>query len=181
MQTQTRGVTLSSASLVVKFVRWPAEADLRRYWERKGVPRLLVVEAGAQPPMCTDANEDWVRAPISRLDLDVRVRALRQRCYSRQLPILDPTGALYFEGRSVILSSIQTDLMDPLVEQFGEVVYRQELERRLSIRVTSPTRNSLDLHILRLRRRLAKISLAIRTAWGRGYLLDRAAAAEDVA
>jgi DNA-binding response OmpR family regulator len=165
-----------SNSMTVKFVRWPAEAERRHYWKRRGVPCLLVVEAGAQPPISTDTNEDWIRAPISRTDLEVRVRALRQRNSNLHLPVLDPTGTLSFESRSVILSTTQTELMEPLVKQFGEVVYREELQERLSSRATRPTRNSLDLHILRLRRRLGSIGLIIRTAWGRGYLLDRVAA-----
>jgi hypothetical protein len=155
----------------VKFVRWPAEANLRNYCRREGIPCLLVVEGGAQPPVCTEIGEDWVRAPISRRDLDSRVEALLHRIDRGLVPVLDSTGTLYFNNNSLIMSETQADLMELFVVRFGAVVYRRELEERLSARVSSPTRNSLDLHIMRLRRRLASIELGIRTAWGRGYLL----------
>ncbi len=136
------------------------------------MPRLLVVEGGAEPPVCSDPQEDWVRAPISRPDLDARVRTLRYRAYGRKTPRLDATGTLYFDNQSVTVSSTQFELMELFVERFGEVVCRNELENRLAGRDSGATRNSLDLHIMRLRRRLSAVNLAIRTAWGRGYILE---------
>jgi len=88
------------------------------------------------------------------------------------MPKLDSTGMLYFGAHSITISNTQTELMNLLIEQFEEVVYRHELERRLAERTPRPTRNSLDLHIMRLRRRLSSIDLVIRTAWGRGYVLE---------
>jgi DNA-binding winged helix-turn-helix (wHTH) protein len=37
----------------------------------------------------------------------------------------------------------------------------------------APGRNALDVHVLRLRRRLAPVGLGIRTVRSRGYLLER--------
>ncbi|GAA0247606.1 hypothetical protein GCM10010492_54140 [Saccharothrix mutabilis subsp. mutabilis] len=160
----------------VKFIRWPADAELRRQYSGKGIPRLLVVEGGAQPPMCSDPHEDWVRAPISRRDLEARVASLRQRARDRT-PVLDPTGTLRFGRASVTVSTTQIELMELFLARFGEVVYRAELEQRLARRLPRPTRNSLDLHIMRLRRRLEPVNLSLRTAWGRGYLLEPGPAA----
>ncbi|WP_428966938.1 winged helix-turn-helix domain-containing protein [Micromonospora fluostatini] len=158
----------------VMFVRWPAQSDLRNQARRDGVPRLLVVEAGAEPPICDDPIEDWVRAPISRVDLNARVITLKNRLVSRRLPVLDSAGKLSMGAASITISSAQAVLMEMLIEQFGDVVYREELTQRLSDRVVRPTRNLLDLHIMRLRRRLLPLGLVIRTAWGRGYLLELA-------
>lgn len=36
----------------------------------------------------------------------------------------------------------------------------------------TPRRNALDVHVLRLRRRIAPVGLAIRTVRSRGYLLE---------
>lgn len=131
-----------------------------------------MVEAGARPPVCNDPFEDWVRAPISRDDLDARVRALQNRLNSRQIPTLDSAGTLTFGSHSITISNVQAELMELLIEHFREVVYRHELSQRLAERVHKPTRNSLDLHIMRLRRRLSPTDLVIRTAWGRGYSLE---------
>ncbi|MFD5556883.1 winged helix-turn-helix domain-containing protein [Streptomyces sp. NPDC127068] len=132
-----------------------------------------MVEGGAEPPLCSDPHEDWVRAPISRIDLDARVAALRHRATSRRTPVLDASGTLYYDTRSVSISTTQTELMALFVERFEAVVHRDELRRRLAgAAECSPTRNSLDLHIMRLRRRLDPVHLSIRTAWGKGYLLE---------
>ena len=146
---------MGGASSDVMFVRWPAQTDLRNRCKREGVPRLLVVEAGARPPVCNDPFEDWVRAPIARADLDARVRALQNRLDHRQTPTLDSAGTLTFGPYSITVSNVQTELMELFVEHFREVVYRHELTQRLAERVPKPTRNSLDLHIMRLRRRLS--------------------------
>ncbi|MEX2971732.1 helix-turn-helix domain-containing protein [Streptomyces sp. C184] len=122
--------------------------------------------------MSVGPREDWVRAPISRLDLTARVTALKHRAYGRETPALDAAGTLIFGTQSVTISSTHADIMELLVTRFGEVVHRSELMERLVRRTPYPTRNALDLHIMRLRRRLAPVGLAIRTAWGRGYLLE---------
>ena len=42
----------------------------------------------------------------------------------------------------------------------------------------TPTRNALDVHVLRFRRRVAPIGLELRTVRARGYLLQAGPAAE---
>jgi DNA-binding response OmpR family regulator len=163
---------LLSSNDAVKFVRWPAQADLRTYCKEEGIPCLLIVEGKARPPLCIDAREDWVRSPISREDVEARVKALKCRVNARNNPIIDSTGVLYFNDQSLILSNTQATLMEAFVARFKEVVHRSELERVLAECLSSPTRNSLDLHIMRLRRRITMVNLHIRTVWGRGYLLE---------
>jgi len=156
----------------VVFVRWPAQADLRSRYQLEGIPRLLVVEGGAVPPVSNDPIEDWARQPISRVDLDARVNALQNRFDSRRVPRIDSAGILRFGSHSITISTTQAQLMALLVDRFGEVVYRNEFTNYLATRATTLTRNSLDLHIMRLRRRLQSIDLSIRTVWGRGYILE---------
>jgi DNA-binding response OmpR family regulator len=162
------------------FVRWPAQAHLRTRFRKEGVPRLLVVEGGAQPPISNDPVEDWVRPPVSRDDLKARVEALQQRFNRRRVPTIDSTGTLSFGRHSITISTTQTELMRVLVDRFGEVVHRIELLECLATRAPTLNRNSLDLHIMRLRRRLLPIDLSIRTVWGRGYMLENAAASEVI-
>ncbi|WBB50249.1 winged helix-turn-helix domain-containing protein [Verrucosispora sp. WMMA2044] len=156
----------------VKFVRWPAERHLRDLCRQERIPCLLVVEGGAEPPVCSDPREDWVRTPISPSDLDARVAALRQRSHDRRTPVLDPAGTLSFRTASVVMSSTHLELMDLFVERFGQVVYRWELMAILTKRDSTSTRNALDLHIMRMRKRIAPLDLDIVTAWGRGYALE---------
>jgi hypothetical protein len=170
--TGSTPASIRGANTDVTFVRWPAQVELRNECERAGTPRLLVVEAGASPPVCTDPFEDWVRTPITRDDLDARVRALRNRLGSRQSLALDPSGTLTFGLHSIALSSLQTEMMELFVAHFGEVVHRDDLALRLAPHTQNASRNSLDLHIMRLRRRLSSTGLIIRTVWRRGYVLE---------
>lgn len=164
---------MSSRKTDVIFVRWPVQADLRNRCRLEGVPRLLVVEGCAEPPVSNDPTEDWVRPPISRGDLEARVKALRNRFNSRRAPTIDSAGTVSFGGHSVTISTTQAELMALLIERFREVVYRNEFTHCLAL-PASTTRNALDLHIMRLRRKLVPIGLSIRTVWGRGYILDTA-------
>nr|AGS49552.1 OmpR family regulator [uncultured bacterium esnapd9] len=135
---------------------------------------MLVVEGGARPPVSIDPVEDWVRPPVSRDDLEARVKALQNRFNSRRLPTLDSAGTLTFGRHSITISTTQAELMQLLIERFGKVVYRNEFVHCLATRMPTLNRNSLDLHIMRLRRRLLPIDLSIRTVWGRGYMLENA-------
>nr|WP_272924017.1 winged helix-turn-helix domain-containing protein [Streptomyces sp. SID3343] len=88
------------------------------------------------------------------------------------MPSIDREGVLRFGGRRLSLSPAEADLMRVLVESFQEVVPRDSLVRRVWPGDCAQRRNALDLRILRLRRRIGCLQLSIRTAWGRGYLLD---------
>lgn len=162
-------------------MQWPAEQDRRDELRRAGQPRLLLVERGA-PPIPTDELEDWIRLPADDLDLRVRVEALRRRTNHDvgAMPVLDDDGVLRLGDRWVSLPPVETRLTQALLERFGAVVSREVLARS-GWPGGSPGRNALDVHVLRLRRRLAPLRLAIRTVRSRGYLLERADAGGQVA
>jgi two-component system, OmpR family, response regulator len=165
----------------VALVHWPAEQDRRDELRRAGQPRLLLVERGA-PPIPSDELEDWIRLPADDLDLRVRVEALRRRTGSDagNVPALDDDGVLRMGDRWVSLPPVEARLTRALLERFGAVVSRDALARS-GWPTGSPGRNALDVHVLRLRRRLSPLRLAIRTVRSRGYLLERADGAGQVA
>ncbi|MFF7242987.1 winged helix-turn-helix domain-containing protein [Embleya sp. NPDC008237] len=137
------------------------------------MPCLLVLEGhGVSVPTGLNVLEDWVRPPISREDFGARRAALAARAQAGALPCIDREGVLRFGGRRLSLSPAEADLMRVLVESFQEVVSRESLVRRVWPGDCAQRRNALDLRILRLRRRIGSLHLSIRTAWGRGYLLD---------
>jgi len=165
----------------VALVHWPAEQDRREELRQAGQPRLLLVERGA-PPIPTDELEDWIRLPADDLDLRVRVEALRRRTHgdTGSVPVLDDDGVLRLGDRWVSLPPVEARLTAALLERFGAVVSR-DLLARSGWPGGSPGRNALDVHVLRLRRRLAPLRLAIRTVRSRGYLLERADGSGQVA
>jgi DNA-binding response OmpR family regulator len=156
----------------VKFVRWPVEAAVRAFCRRENIPCLLVVEAGAEAPVCIGPLEDWVRAPISRQDVEARVGGLLNRISSSRMPAVDATGVLHFRSNSVVVSETQAELMEKLIDNYGEVVRRSDLEERVAKHSDNCSRNALDLHVMRLRRRISALGLSIRTVRGRGYVLE---------
>lgn len=119
-----------------------------------------------------------MRAPISEEDLKARIATLRAKAEAHRLPHVDPHGLLRFAGRSITVSRTETDLLECLVRQFGILVRRETLLECLPERSGGVSRNALDLHIMRLRRRIQPLDLSIRTVWGRGYLLEAAGASQ---
>lgn len=156
----------------VALIQWPADEELRQELAELRQPRLLLVDSEAEPPICSDALEDWVRLPVSRLDRNARVRALESRVagQSPSTPTMNGNGSLEFDGSRAHLSVIQTDLMRLLVERFGAVVSREALATA-AWPESDPSDNNLDVTMGRLRRQVEPLGLRIRTVRSRGYLL----------
>lgn len=156
----------------VVLVRWPMESERRALLESSQIPRLLLLEEG-EPPEPRDCMEDWVRVPASEDDVRARVSALwlRAQAHATAAPVLDRDGVLRFGDHWVSLPPVETRLTAALIERFGAVVSREALARA-GWPDGAPGRNALDVHVLRLRRRLAPLHLAIRTVRSRGYLME---------
>lgn len=141
------------------------------------MPRLLLIEDGVLPPDAVDCLEDWVRVPASEVDVRARTAALVRRANSHgtsaPVPDLDGDGVLRFGGGWVSLPPVEARLMRVLLDRFGAVVSRDALARA-GWPDGAPGRNALDVHMLRLRRRLDPLALAIRTVRSRGYLMEAA-------
>lgn len=154
-------------------VRWPSEAARRSALQEQGAPRLLLVEDGPPPPSTHDCLEDWIRIPADELDVRSRVDTLRLRAehHDRAGPHLDEDGVLRFGGAWVSIPPVEARLLSSLIERLGAVVSRDALSRS-GWPQGAPGRNALDVHVLRLRRRIAPLGLVITTVRSRGYLLE---------
>ena len=125
------------------------------------------------PPLVLDCLEDWVRVPAPEQEVQARLDALevRGRAHEHDAPGIDDHGVLRFRSRWVALSPVEARLTQALLARFAAVVSRAELVRA-GWSDEGAARNALDVHVLRLRRRLAPLGLAIRTVRSRGYLLE---------
>ncbi|HEY2428507.1 MAG TPA: helix-turn-helix domain-containing protein [Acidimicrobiales bacterium] len=157
----------------VALVRWPAGAAEREALACEGAPRLLLVESDAEPPEPGDCLEDWIRLPATKGDVGIRMAHLAARAaYHVQVtPGMDDEGVLSFGPTRVTLPPVEWRLTAAMVERFGAVVSRDSLSEA-GWPQGAPGRNALDVHVLRLRRRLAPAGLAIRTVRSRGYLME---------
>jgi DNA-binding response OmpR family regulator len=159
----------------VALVRWPSERLRRERLQEAHHPRLLLVEDGT-PPAVDDCLEDWIRVPADEHELAQRVASLRARAAAHGGdgdPVLDGDGVLRVGALWVSLPPVEARLTAALLERVGAVVSRDALARA-GWPNGAPGRNALDVHVLRLRRRLESVGLAIRTVRSRGYLLERA-------
>jgi DNA-binding response OmpR family regulator len=159
----------------VVVVRWPSEADRRARLQEQGLPRLLLVDEGHPPPQPEDCLEDWIRVPADEGDVRVRIDGLAFRAdhHADDLPDLDPDGVLRFASTWVSLPPVEARLTRALVDRFGAVVGREALANA-GWPDGAPGRNALDVHVLRLRRRLTAVGLSIKTVRSRGYLMEAA-------
>lgn len=160
----------------VVLLRWPAERQVREDLARSGRARLLVVDTEAAPPVAADPLEDWVRESAGDLDVRARIEGLRLRLEQtlELVPELDDDGVIRFGERWASLPPVEARLTEALVRRFGAVVSRDDLSAA-GWPEGAPGRNALDVHVLRLRRRLQPVRLAIRTVRSRGYLMEPAA------
>jgi Transcriptional regulatory protein, C terminal len=173
------GETVSKQSLRtfpevdVELVRWPGDASRLAALRAGAAPRLLVVAPEAAPPEPNaDCLEDWVRLPAAETDLQARLQALAARSHRHSTrPSLDLDGILHYQGGSVPLPPVEQALVAVLLERYRAVVSREALTRR-AWEQRPPRRNTLDVHMVRLRRRVAPLGLEIRTVRARGYLLQ---------
>ena len=159
----------------VAVVRWPSE-DLRLdELRQRGVPRLALVAPPAPPFAPVDPLEDWVRLPAAEADVRARVLTLVARAedHLQRRPELTDERLLRYGRWWVTLAPADARLVAPLVARFGAVVSRGELAKA-GWPDGLPSRNSLDVQLGRLRRRLEGSGMSLRTVRSRGCVLASA-------
>lgn len=161
-----------SGNGAVSILRWPEEDGRRSVLAASGRLRLLLVESSAPAPVAVDPREDWVRLPASEEDVEARVLGLIRRSQPSEVRIvLDDHGLLHCGDDWVALPETEAALMAALLAAAGSVVSRMVLVEA-AWPGGSPTRNVLDVHMVRLRRRIAELGIEIRTVRSRGYALS---------
>ena len=157
----------------VTLVPWPRDNAQRERLAVESRPRLLLVEPGAVAPIVADPLEDWVQVPASDGEVRTRMATLRLRAAGpgQSPPSLDDNGVLRHRGEWTSLPPVEARIARVLLDRLGAVVSRDSLARA-GWPDGAPGRNALDVHVLRLRRRLATVGLVIRTVRSRGYLLE---------
>jgi hypothetical protein len=155
----------------VVILRWPEQADRLDELERLGIPRLLLVEPQADPPVSTSCIEDWLRLPVDDASLRARLVALAAHAQRHPtLPALDEYGQLSYRGEAVFLSTTEQKIAEVLIEHFARVVNEATLLQRSH--ADGCNDQTLRVNVSRLRRRIAPLGLAITCVRGHGYSLQ---------
>lgn len=175
--------TTAAGAAQAEILHWPDGAERRAELVALGVPRLLVLDAGATPPPAADELEDWLWTPTDERDLYARLRRLadRQRAGRRLAPgdvAVDGDGVLTFGGRWVLLPPAEAAIALALATPPGQVHSRARLAAA-AWGDTPRKAHSLDSRLHTLRARLAPLGLGVHAVRGRGFLLVTAPPGED--
>ncbi|SNS72622.1 two component transcriptional regulator, winged helix family [Granulicella rosea] len=141
------------------------------------VDRIVGLEMGA---------DDYLAKPFNARELLARIRAIRRRsetpsagAESPQLIVEDlvldsAARTVRQAGESVELTDIEFALLEVLMRSPGKVVERESLAEEVLGRKFNPFDRSLDMHVSRLRRKLAGDVAGeerVKTVRGTGYQL----------
>jgi DNA-binding winged helix-turn-helix (wHTH) protein len=163
---------LWSSQYDVAVLRWPQQAHEVQQLEQLGLPRLLLVEPGDDPPTEPTCLQDWVRLPAVDADVHVRLRILagRAAAHGKSDPTIDEFGVLTLRGQTLFLSPTEHSITRLLIAHFGSMVTDADL-LDAAWPDGRPERQVLRVHISRLRKRLAPIGLTITSVRNAGYLI----------
>jgi DNA-binding response OmpR family regulator len=128
--------------------------------------RARALQAGA---------DEFLSIPFEVEELVVRATALVRRASlgSRR----SQTGAflvdfgrrqVFVEGRSILLTLHEYDVLATLIERAGQVVTRQELAARAASMAARDS-NVVDVHVSRIREKLGAYASTVETVRGLGY------------
>ena len=124
--------------------------------------------------------DDYLVKPFSLGELQARVRALLRRGQGGSAPVLS-YGALSYDttdrsarvdGAAIVLSIHETGVLEVLLRRFGRVVSKEQIVEQLYSYDRDVSQNAIEVYMHRLRKKIAGAGVAVRTLYGRGYVLD---------
>jgi DNA-binding response OmpR family regulator len=175
----TTDVGWLTATRDVVILQWPAESAEAVRLRTNGIPHLLLVAEGEEPPVTGSCFEDWLSLPTTDLEVRTRLLGLAQRAaHHHRLPRVDEVGHLSHRGRSVFLSPIDHRLAHALIEHFGEVVPEPELID--AVWPEGATNQALRVHVSRLRQRIVPVGLKLTCVRRMGYVMTEASPASSM-
>ncbi len=157
---------------------------LRRIRAESGVKVLLLTARGEDVDRIIGLEigaDDYLPKPFNPRELLARMRAILRR---NAVPVstesavlrvqdleLDPAARRVLQGgKKIDLTDVEFGLLEALMSSPGKVVSRDELSEKVLGRKFDPFDRSLDMHVSRLRRKLAQEE-QVKTVRGMGYQL----------
>ncbi len=132
--------------------------------------KVLGLDAGA---------DDYVAKPFGMMELLSRIRALLRRTAAEPgtyrcgcLTVDEPRHTVTVEGRDVVLTQKEFELLCLLLRSRGQVITRERLiEQVWGYAFTGETR-TVDVHVRTLRQKLGPAGGYVQTVRGYGYKID---------
>lgn len=159
-----------STSLPVELVEWPNQAGLRKAFANAGIPRVLFLQPGAEPPSPLGVDEGWVRMDATDDEVDQCARTVLERLVTRE-PIESMGECVWsHRGRAIRLTRLRAPVFGELVAQRGTTVTHERLAE-VGWPGEPVSLGALDTAIQRIRDELIGTGLQIRTVRCVGYAL----------
>jgi two-component system, OmpR family, response regulator CpxR len=129
-----------------------------------------------------EGADDYLVKPFEAEELVARVHSVLRRSHlsrpETEKAVVECSGirlnrsdrTVTRQGTGVDLTTLEFNILEVLMDRAGSTVTRDELSRRAQMRPMDPFDRSLDVHIMRLRRKLESGEPVIRTIRGVGYL-----------
>ena len=160
---------------------------LRSLRQRSAVPVILLTARGEDVDRIVGLEigaDDYLPKPFNSRELTARIRAVLRRTQPREqdaLPrvtvgdvTLDPATRTVVRNNAVVeLTTVEFDLLHMLLTSAGRVVTREDISQRVLGRAFDPFDRSIDVHIGKVRRKLADPAPEdgrIKTIRGVGYI-----------
>ena len=123
--------------------------------------------------------DDYLRKPFEAAELEARVRALARRQTGDPLPTITvgalvihrSTGVAEVAGRTLDLRRREWSVLEALASRAGQIVPRERLTSEVFGFDEPVGPNAIEVHVARLRAKLAPDGPGIRVVRGVGYLL----------
>jgi hypothetical protein len=163
----------STVGTDVSVIRWPAEEPLREQLAWFGLPRVLLLEPGIQPPDPIDGLEDWMRVPADPMDLTARRAVLQRRAAEaeRRTPFIDDDALLWVGSAWVSITAAQAPVLRVLLEHLNRVVRFDAVVAAYESAGGSGHPASVRTLLSRLGQRVRPVGLDLVTVRRRGVLL----------
>ncbi|MCF0188146.1 MAG: response regulator transcription factor, partial [Bacteroidaceae bacterium] len=124
--------------------------------------------------------DDYIPKPLSMREVKARVRAVLRRMTQQKqviqnsvsyegIELFPDTKTLTVDGRDVLLTRLEFEILSFLLSHRGRVYSRQELIDRLWPDDTIVLERTVDVNITRLRKKIEPYGEHIKTKIGYGY------------
>ena len=124
--------------------------------------------------------DDYVTKPFSLPEFEARVRALIRRSQAVHSPVLafgrltihTVSKRAQIDGEDIDLTPREWGVLEYLLLRAGQVVSKEQMLQALCGWDASLTHNTIEVYVSRLRSKLQKADIKIRTVRGFGYMVD---------